>query len=86
MRGINEGLYFLARFFIGRGGPLAQEMHAAVNVGVLFAIIPAQGFDDRLGLLTGSAVVEVDQRLAMDAAAEDGKITAHVSDIEPHAP
>jgi len=57
-------------------------VHAAVDVGILSPIIVVDSIDDARRLLAGRAVVEINQRLAMDFLAEDGKILAHSGDIE----
>ncbi len=53
-----------------------------MNVGILRAVVMVHCIDHRLGLVAGRAVVEVDQRLAMDPLFKNRKIRANTRDIE----
>ena len=55
-------------------GALAEVMHAAVDVGILFLVVPHHRIDHRLGLLARRGVVEIDQRLAVHALPEERKM------------
>src|SRR4051812_49243084 len=47
-----------------------------MNVGVVAAVVADQGIDNRLRLLGGRGVVEIDQRLAVYCWGEYRKVTA----------
>ena len=47
-----------------------------MHVGVVLLVVAAHRVDDRPRLLRGRGVVEVDERLAVDALAEDGEVLA----------
>ena len=53
---------------VGHGGPLAQIVNAAMDVGVLRGVESGDRVDDHLRLLAGGGVVEVDERLSPDPA------------------
>ena len=72
-----------ARALVGRGGALAQSVHAAMDIGVIEAIVVVQRLDHRRRLLGGGGVVEVHQRLAVHHLAQNREIRAHARDIEP---
>ncbi|GAB1426057.1 hypothetical protein MASR2M16_32910 [Thauera terpenica] len=74
MCGIDELLHGHARVVVELGGVLRQPMHAAVDVGVRFAVEAALGIDHRVRLLRGRAVVQIGQPAAVDRAREDGKV------------
>jgi hypothetical protein len=51
-------------------------VHAAVHVGVLFAVVPRDPVEDRLRLLGGGRVVQVDEGPAEDAGGENREVAA----------
>ena len=67
---------------VGDGGLFAQDVNAAMDVGVGFLIVAADGVDDGLGLLGRRGAVEIDQRAVVDGAAEDRKIAPQRLDVE----
>ena len=64
-----------ALVFLGR--EVRQEMQTAVNIGVLFAIGPADRVDHDLWLLRTRPVIEIDQRLSIHFTRQDRKIRAN---------
>src|SRR5438552_16836295 len=60
-------------------------MYAAMDVGVLRPVIAVERVDDRSRFLTGCAVVEIHQRLAVSLLLENRKILAQAHDIEAPA-
>src|SRR6266480_5968608 len=60
-------------------------MYAAMDVGVLRPVIAVERVDDRSRFLTGCAVVEIHQRLAVNLLLENRKILAQAHDIEAPA-
>ena len=67
---------------VGGGGLLAQEMYAAVDVGVLLGVIALEGLDDDRGLLGGGRVIEVGQRTAAHGTSQDREVLAAGGDVE----
>jgi hypothetical protein len=57
-------------------------MHPPVDIGVLRAVEPGDRVDDDLGLLAGSCVVEVHQRLAPNSLAENREILPDPGDVQ----
>ena len=53
-----------ARLLVFPGGQLAQIVHRAVDVGVLFLLVAHDAVDDLLRHLAARGVIQVDQRLA----------------------
>src|SRR5690606_33593498 len=60
---------------------IGQEVEAAVNIGIFIGIGVRHRVDHGLRLLGGGAVVEVDERLAVDRAGQDREVTADRLDI-----
>ena len=56
---------------------LRQEMYPAVHVGIDAVILVGDGIDYAARLLGRSAVVQIDQRFAIDGAAKDGEVLPH---------
>src|SRR5690242_13618766 len=52
-------------------------MHAAVHVGVVFAVVANNGIQHLPRLLRGSGVIQVHQRLAVHLLPQDGEVAAH---------
>jgi hypothetical protein len=57
-------------------------MDATVHVGIVGLVDLAHGIDDRARALGAGAVVQIDQRLAVDLLVQDGKIGPHPLDVE----
>ena len=63
-----------ARPLVGRRGALAEQVHAAVDVGVVLRVEARDRVDDRLRLLRGRRVVEIDERLAVHLLLQDREV------------
>ena len=74
LAGVDESLHGLAGVFIGFGGLGGQIMGATVYVAVERCVVAAQCVDDRLGLLCGGCVVEINQRLVVDGLVQQRKL------------
>src|SRR4051812_19466455 len=74
------------RLVIGCGGLLAEPVDPPMDIGVLGSVKSGDGIDHDLRLLSGSGVVEVDQRLAVDAFTQYGEVLPHPRDIKRLAP
>ena len=72
--GVDEAGDFCAGLFVGGGGFLAEGVDAAMNVRVFRFVISLDRIDDDLGLLGRGAVVEIDQRPAVNLCFQDGEI------------
>ena len=72
----------LAGALVGSGGLLAQEVDAAVHVGVLLRVVTPERLDHDRRFLRGGGVVEVGQRAAMHQPPEDREVWAHGRDVE----
>ena len=59
--GVDEGHQPVARPLVERGRLLAQRMHAAVDVGVMVALVVVDGVDHGQRPLGGGAAVQVGQ-------------------------
>ena len=79
--GVEEPSHALPRRVVRVGGLRAERVHAAMNVGVLLAVVPREPIDHRLRLLRRRRVVQVDERLAVDATAQNRKVRADGVDI-----
>src|SRR5581483_5161302 len=60
--GVEEPPYAFARRIVGLGGFDAERVDAAMDVRVFLGVVPHQTIDDRLRLLRGRGVVEIDER------------------------
>ncbi len=67
---------------IGGGGLLAQEVDAAVDVGILLRVIALQGLDHRQRLLGSRGVIEVSQRTSAHGSPQNGEILTESGDVE----
>ena len=87
----------VAFFQLGSAGFVAlccftgQRVNRTVNVGIGMGVIGAHGVEDNLRLLGGGSVVEVDQRVAVDLALQNGELVANVQTLTssirtPNAP
>jgi hypothetical protein len=72
-RGVDEAPHLLARALVEGRRLLGERMHAAVHVGVVGARVVGDRVDDGRGLLRRGGVVEVGERMAVDAPREHGK-------------
>ena len=82
VRRVQELLNFLASVLIRASGALAEEMHAAMDIGVVFGVAAHHRVDDGLRLLRGRRVVEIDERLAVYFLAQDREVAPHLLDVE----
>src|SRR5207248_935183 len=64
---------------------LAEVVDAAMDVGVLRAVVILQRIEDGVRLVRGRAVIEIDQRLAVNLGGEDREVGAHLLDVESGA-
>ena len=67
--GIEEAPHLFARRLIGIGRGIREEMQAAMHVGIFVRIGVRDRVDHGLRLLRRGAIVEIDQRLAIDLRA-----------------
>ena len=72
-----------ARALVELRRALAQQVRGAMDVGVGVAIVVVDRANHRLGLLARVRAVEIDERLAVHELAQDRKVGADSSDIEP---
>src|SRR5262245_28224081 len=72
--GIDEFRRAFARGFVGAGGPIAQLMDAAVNIGIVVLVVADDGIEDWPRLLAARRAIEVDQRVPIDLLVEDREI------------
>src|SRR5215472_13322087 len=84
--GIQEALDGSAGLFIMLRGAFGKRVHAAMDVGVIVAIIMFDGLDHGQRLLRGGRVIQVDQRLAVNALVKNRKVATDLLDIKsvPH--
>ena len=73
-----------ARALVSLGGFVGEGVQAAVDVGVAALHDRDHGVDHRARLLRRCGAVEIDQRLAVDLAAENGKFRARRGDVKAH--
>ena len=62
---------------VGLGGPVAQLVDAAVDVGVVAAVVAVQRLQHLAGTLAGGRAVEVGQRAAVYLLGQDGEVLPH---------
>ena len=79
--GIQEAAHRLARLLIGVGRGVRQEMQAAMHIGIFVGIGMLNRVDHDLRLLRRGAVVEIDQRLAVDFPRQDREVAADGLDV-----
>ena len=75
--GVDESLGRVPGAFVVGGRPLAQGVYATMHVGVVPLVVVTHGIDDAPGLLTGGAVVQIDEWMAVHLLVQNGKILAH---------
>ena len=80
--GVEQALHLGAGTFVVLSGVLAEGVDTTVDVGVFGGVVAHQLVDYRLGLLGGGAVVEVDQRLAIDLLLQDREVRPNFFRIE----
>ena len=80
--GVEKGPDLLARTLVGHRRTFRQQVHAAMDVGVVIAVAVADGVDHRLRFLHRGGIVQVHQRLAMHPLAQDRKIGADAGQIK----
>src|ERR671934_1396458 len=61
-------------------------MYAAVDVGVVLAVVLVDGAQHRLRLLGRRGIVQINQRLPIHLLVEDGEVTTYLLDIESRMP
>jgi hypothetical protein len=71
-----------ARGFVGRGGFFAEEVDAAVDVGVLLGVIALERLDHHRRLLGSRGVIEIGQRSAAHGTSQDREVLAAGGDVE----
>ncbi len=76
-RGVEEFCDLGAAAFIGFGGGVGEVMQPAMHVGVFALVGFRHAVEHGGGLLGGSGVVEIDQRLAIDLHRQRRKILPH---------
>ena len=81
-RRIDKSTNLFARRLIGRGGPLAEIVHTAMDVRILRAVVATERIDHLLGFLTGRAIVKIHQRLSMNFLFEYRKVLADFGHIK----
>ena len=70
--------------FIGLGGFVGEAVQAAVDVGIGRFHHPAHRLDHRPRLLRRGRTVQIDQRLAVDLARQNGKLFTDLGDVKTH--
>ena len=78
----DEPGHLAASALIGVGGFLGERMKPSVDVGVGLLVIVHQRLDHLARLLGGRRVVQVHQRLVVDAPREDREILADRGDVK----
>src|SRR6185436_9875995 len=79
---VDEPPHSFTRRVVGVGGVHAEHVHATMNIRVLVAVVPNQAIDDALRLLRGRRVIQVHQRLSMNAPSQDWKVFADSGDVQ----
>ena len=72
--GIDEPGDADTRGLVGGGRPLADRVDAAMDVGVVLAVVVGDGVDDDVRLLARRRRVEVDQAMTVDLLVEDREV------------
>ena len=78
---IEEAAHRLARVLVAGGGGVGEEVQPAMDVGVFHLVGVVDGVEHRARLLRRGAVVEIDQRLAVDLAEQDREVGADGLDV-----
>ena len=74
LRGAEEAGRGDARVLVGLAGLLAQQVDAAMDVGVAGFVVGADGVNDRARLLGAGGAVQIHERAAVGHPVEDGKV------------
>ncbi len=83
--GINKALQFFARRLVRSRRLLAEVMHPAVNIRMLFLEVFRTSVDHELRHLRRSPVVQIDKRLAVNRLRQHGKILPDLFNVPiPH--
>ena len=82
VRCVQELLNFFASVLIRASRALAQKMHAAMDIGVVFGVAAHHRVDDGLRLLCRGGVVEIDERLAVYFLTQDREVAPDFLDVE----
>jgi len=78
---VYEAAHGLPRLLEIRGGEVAQIVQPAMDVGVFLSIGALNGIEHRSRLLRRGAVVEIDERLAVDPLCQDREVSADGLDV-----
>ena len=65
MTGIDKLLNLPAYLFIAFGGQGGQMVGTTMDIAIEMTIVSIEGLNDTQGLLSGSRIIEIDQRAAM---------------------
>ena len=76
--GVEESGGPFASGLVGAGGPVAQRVDAAMDVGVVALVVVEQGVQDGTRFLAGRGVVKIDQRMAVDFLIQDREVPANL--------
>src|SRR5712692_4900631 len=79
---IDEALYLGSRLLVLFGSALAKPMNAAVDVGVVGGVKPADRVDDASGLVRGRGIVKINQPPAINLLPENRKVVSDAQGIE----
>ena len=79
--GVDEAAHRLPRLLEIGGGEVAQVVEPAMDVGVFLSVGALNGVEHGSRLLRRGAVVEIDERLAMDLLRQDREVGADGIDV-----
>ena len=79
---VQEATHFLARTFVGVGGPRGQGVGGAVNIRVLVPVEIRDPVNDRVRFLRGGGIVQPHQRSPVYLLLQDGEIAPDELRIE----
>ena len=80
-RRVDEPADTFARILESLGRGIGEIVQAAMDIGIVLVHRLAHALEHRLGLLGGSRIVEIDQRLAVDLARQDREVAADGLDV-----
>ena len=78
LAGIDELTYLLAGCLVQVGSLLRQVVHAAVDVGIDVEVFLPHSVEHTQRLLGRCRIVQIDQRLAVHLALQDGEVFAYL--------
>ena len=78
LTGVDKLPHRLACRFVQVGSLLREVVNAAVDIGVDVEVFVAHGIKHAERFLRGGRIVEIDERAAVDLAAEDGEVGAYL--------